>query len=236
MQRYFGILKDGKISLSEDDIFHAVNVMRGKIDDAIEVVYESKLFLARISSIVPFSLSIEKELEDNPELDKNVILYFALSKGDKIDFVVQKATELGAKKIILFSSKRCVVDFSNKDINKKLERYNKIAKEASQQSHRLAIPTVEGVVRLMDINIANIDETGFVAYEKVAGNTSESFNNLNNYNSISLIIGPEGGFDENEIIHLNKSGFKSISLGKRILRCETAAVYGLSVISYLLEL
>jgi len=236
MQRYFGILKGDKISLSDEDVYHVVNVLRSKINEEIELVFDGKLYVASISSINPFSLNIVKQLEHNPELDKEVTLYFALSKGDKIDFVVQKATELGASKIILFSSKRCVVDFSNKDINKKLDRFNKIAKEAAQQSHRLKVPVVEGIVKLMDINISSKDEIAYVAYEKEAGKTSNSFKNLNDYNKVSIIIGPEGGFEESEIEHLNNCGICSISLGKRILRCETAAVYGLSVISYLLEL
>ena len=234
MQRYFGSLTNNTPLLSEDDVHHITHVMRMKKDDEFEFVSEGELYLCAIDSLKPFSTRIVEKLHEDVELKERVTLLFALAKGDKIDFVIQKATELGAHRIVLFKSQRCVVNFSNEDFQKKVVRFNRIAKEASEQSHRLTIPEILGVVDISSIPDEYKSEVNLIAYEKEAGRIDETMESVKN-KSVSIVIGPEGGFTPQEVQLLNKKGFASISLGKRILRCETAAVYALSVIGYLKE-
>ena len=236
MQRYFAKVIENKVLLDDGDIHHLLNVMRAKVGTNIEVVYDKTAYLCEVKSINPLGIYTIKTIETSPELVKNVTLFFALAKGDKIDFVIQKATELGVSKIVLFTSQRCVVDFSNKDLNKKLDRYSKIAKEASEQSHRVSVPEIQGVYKLKDITSEMLCDVNYVAYEKCS-NSSNFVDEMKvkNSSSISVFIGPEGGFEESEIDLLEKFGVNPITLGKRILRTETAAVNILSVLSYLIE-
>lgn len=233
MQRYFATYIDKEIKLSDDDVHHIIHVMRMKIGDHFELVIDNQLYICEITSLSPLSFSKEAKEED-AEIKKQITLFFALAKGDKIDLVIQKATELGAHRIILFKSKRCVVNFDNKDIEKKLSRYRKIAKEASEQCHRLIVPEIVGVVDIKDVN-QYLSDINLLAYEKLAGKDNPSLEIDDKYQSVSIMIGSEGGFEKEEIDLLIDKGFKTISLGKRILRCETAAIYALSVLAYNLE-
>ena len=236
MQRYFANVKDNIVYLKEDDIFHLTKVMRARINDRIEIVDENHCaYLAVITSISPLRIEIQEPILKNSELDSEVTLFFGLAKLDKIELVIQKATELGVKNIVLFQGKRSVVKFNETDFSRKLPRYNAIAKEASEQCHREYIPNIKFRKSLHEIK-DDLCELNLFAYELDAGDTS-SFSSLleKHYNSISIIIGPEGGFDSSEAAFLKDLGFNNVSLGKRILRCETAAIYALSVISFNLE-
>ena len=236
MQRYFTSLLDHEhIKLTKEDEHHLLHVMRMKRNDEIEVVANDQLYLCRISNTNPLDIFIVHEIQSDVELPSEVTLLYALTKGDKIDLVVQKATELGVKRIALFQSERTVVRFEEKDIQKKCERYQKIMKEASEQSHRLVVPELLGIFHLKELPKEVFSELNYVAYEKEAQNVSDSFPDFAKGKSITIAVGPEGGFSEEEIQRLIKLGFKTTSLGKRILRAETAAIYALSVIGYLLE-
>ena len=236
MQRYFASIdKDSFVHLSQDDEHHVLHVMRMKKGDEIEVVDNQKLFLCRLDDTNPLTVSVVHEIASDVELSEDVTLLFALTKGDKIDLVLQKATELGVKKVALIQSERSVVKYDNKDIEKKSQRFVKIMKEASEQSHRLLIPEIVGLVDIKNIPTSLLADTNLLAYEKEAGMTTGFFDKVNNQ-SLSVMIGPEGGFSEAEVELLkNEYNFLPISLGKRILRTETAAIYALSVIGFLLE-
>lgn len=234
MQRYFAIVSDNKVLLTDDDRHHLLNVLRAKVGGKIEVVSDNSLFLAQICKISPLEIDVIEKLPDNSELKADVTLYYCLSKGDKNDFVVQKATELGATKIVLVSSKRCVVKYDGKDIDKKIARFSKIAKEAAEQCHRIIVPKIIGPVTVNEIGKIATEEIRFVAYEEES-QKSPSFSLTGDEKSVAVFIGPEGGIDENEVKKLNEFSFKNISLGNRILRTETAAVYALSVIANYLE-
>lgn len=234
MQRYFGNIANQNVILNEDDIHHITHVMRMRVGDEFEFVNDEKLYLCQIKSVQPFTAFIQEQIDADVEIKNRVTLFFALAKGDKIDFVIQKATELGVHRIVLFKCKRCVVDFSNEDFKKKVIRYQKIAKEASEQCHRLIIPEILGVVDIDNIPNELKSDINFIAYEKNAGKIGNVLESIKD-KSVSVMIGPEGGFEEKEVNSLLNQGFTSISLGKRILRCETAAVYALSVIAYLME-
>ena len=236
MQRYFASLLDKEhIRLESEDEHHLLHVMRMKKDDEIEAVANDKLFLCRIENTNPLNIYIVHEIASDVELNEDITLLFALTKGDRTDLVVQKATELGVKKIALIQSERTVVRYEEKDIAKKCARYQKIMKEASEQSHRLVVPTLLGIYNLKKLPKGVYSDLNYVAYEKDANDVEGSFKGLAKGKSITILVGPEGGFSEEEINMLVKQGFIRTSLGKRILRAETAAIYALSVIGYLLE-
>ena len=236
MQRYFASIDNQYfVHLSKEDEHHLCHVMRMKKGDEIEVVHQQKLFLCRIDSFNPLTISVIHEIANDVEIKEEITLLFALTKGDKTDLVLQKATELGVKRIALIETERTVVKYDNKDIDKKLERFKKIMKEASEQSHRLIIPELLGIYNLKNLPKELLSDINYVAYEKDASDISGAFQGLKKGKSISILIGPEGGFSIQEIDALTNQGFIRTSLGKRILRAETAAIYALSVIGYLLE-
>ena len=236
MQRYFADVINNEVILSQDDIFHLTKVMRCKVGESVEIVNNSThvAYFAVIDSINPLKIHVQEPILKDSELDKNVTLFFALAKSDKNEFVIQKATELGAKRVVLFQGKRSVVKFSNEDFKRKEARYIAIAKEASEQCHREFIPEIKYVDSIKGVK-DYLEDINLLAYELEAGKASDIESEIKSHKSGSIIIGPEGGFDESEVSFLKELGFKLVSLGKRILRCETAAVYALSVISYLLE-
>ena len=236
MQRYFAKLIDTEhVKLEPEDEHHLLHVMRMRQGDEIEVVANGVLYLCNIGSTNPLTIYVVHEIETDVELNVDVTLLFALTKGDRTDLVVQKATELGVKRIALIQSERTVVRYEEKDIAKKCARYQKIMKEASEQSHRLIVPEMMGIFNLKKLPKEVFSDLNYVGYEKDASDVNGMFANFDKKKSITILIGPEGGFSEEEINNLVKQGFIRTSLGKRILRAETAAMYALSVIGYLLE-
>ena len=228
MQHYFASIEDGLVKLSEKDIHHVLHVMRMKVGDTIVAVSEGKEYLADIKSLSPLTIEVVEELDTNNELSIDITLLYCLAKGDKIEFVIQKATELGAKRIALISSKYCVTKIDNQSFQKKLPRYLAIAKEAAEQSHRQIIPEILGVYDINKLPNELLSDINLVAYEKCGDNPSLEIKDK----SVSILIGSEGGFDSKEIETLLKQGFQTVSLGKRILRTETAAIYALSILGY----
>ena len=237
MQRYFVNKINNQIVFQDSDIHHILHVMRMKKGEQIEVVLDGALYCATIDATNPLEVSLTYSIPSDSEIDRDVTLFYALAKGDKIDLVVQKATELGAKRIILLATERCVVKWEEKETAKKLERFKKIIKEASEQSHRLIIPEIVGVYSLNNLPTDLLCDTNLFAYEKEAGKTSSFDEVLNNSKeSVGILVGPEGGFSNNEAEMVTKElNFIPVSLGKRILRSETAAIYALSVIGFYLE-
>lgn len=236
MQRYFGNIINNKAILTDGDIFHISTVMRMKVGDEFEFVSDSKVYLAQVTSFNPFNAQIVKEINENHELKNKVTLAFAPLKGDHFDLVLQKATELGVDSIVIMNTSRTVKVLDKETFVHKKDRYLKILKEASEQSKRNKIPSLD----CMSINdLGRLNATiKLVAYEEMAGDTSSFINELNKIkenDSIIIAIGPEGGFSEKEVSFLNSLGYVNISLGKRILRAETASMYALSVIGAYLE-
>ena len=152
MQRYFADIDQSFfVHFSKDDEHHILHVMRMKNNDEIEVVDNEKVFLCRIDKTNPLEVSVIHEISNDVEIKEDITLLFALTKGDKIDLVLQKATELGVKKVALIASERTVVSYDNKDIDKKIARFEKIMKEASEQSHRVVVPKLLGVFNLKNL-------------------------------------------------------------------------------------
>lgn len=231
MQRYFAKSRyNNEMILMESDIHHIKKVMRMNINDNIEVIYENKLYLCEIKK--DYIISIVKEIEENNELDIDVIIAIGLVKEQKFDLILQKLTELGVKGIIPLKMERSIIKLDNDKIEKKINRWNLICKEASEQSKRNIIPKVYSPMTLKEL--VNLDATlKLVCSVKQDGNLINSYlQNKDNYAKMIVVIGPEGGITDNEETFLNNNNFTSISLGRRVLRVETAAIYVASVINY----
>ncbi len=239
MQRYFVEINDSnEVIFSKEDIFHISKVMRMKVNDEIEIVNDSKLYLAKITSFNPsLKVQIIKEIDRKTELDTYIRLLYCIPKGEKLDLVIQKACELGVDEIVLVNSSRCVAKIDKNNVNKKIERFSKIIKEASEQSKRLKFMKLSDVIDYKDINKYDAD-LSLIAYEKEDPKVSSLKKILEEkeYKIINVLVGAEGGFSEEEVDYAIKNGYKSISLGRRILRSETACFYLLSILSYYAEI
>jgi len=237
MQRYFASIREGNVLLSDEDVFHISHVMRMSLNDPLEVVDQGVVYACQISRLKPLTVKVVKALDVNRELPCKVTLLYALAKGEKTDWVVQKATELGVSSIVGLISERTIVRPSPEDHEKKIARYNKIIKEAGEQSLRNVLPVFEGIIPFKSINQYHYDRMA-IAYEGEAmtSHTIEAWmHGLAKGGSIGIIIGAEGGFSLDEVKYANQAGYQSVSLGKRILRSETAALYALSIIGSTLE-
>ena len=237
MQRYFGRIVERQAVLSDDDVFHLTRVMRAKVGEQIEVVNDGVVYLCQISRFKPLTIDIVRRLRENNELPNKIVLVAALLKGEKMDLVLQKATELGVDEVVLLETSRTVVKFKKDDRDVKMERFNRILKEAAEQSRRNRIPHLYRVIDFNSLHDIEAD-VKLVAYEEEAGPTT-SFNkvveSIKPEQKVAVLIGSEGGFSEHEILLATKAGYKKVSLGRRILRAETASFYALSVIANQLE-
>ena len=247
MQRYFinqVVQSVGeKISVLKDQEHHMVKVMRMNIEECCEVVDENEqLYIAKLTQVSPLELVIEKHKEQQVELPIDVTIFVGLSKGDKLETIVQKATELGVHTIVPVEMKRNMVKWTKEKSQKKIERLQKIAQEAAEQSHRLHVPKVLDLMTLKEsVVLAKQSTKALVAFEEVAkeGEAAalvRSFASLKEGDSIAFYFGPEGGFDVQEIEYLNSQEIHSCALGPRILRAETAPMYALAAVSYHFEL
>lgn len=235
MQRYFTaheIEVDDLIEMSPDDTHHMKNVMRMTTDDTVELVdNKSQLFVAKIELIdAHVHLKVLEVREDKSELPVETTLFIPLLKGDKLDWLLQKATELGATHINLYEADRAVVKLDQKKKEKKLQRFEKIVKEAAEQSKRLKVPSIQFVGNAKSITIGDHD-LFFIAYEGLSGDTSKQLSRVlsDDLKTVGCIFGPEGGFSDAEIESLHDAN--AVRLGPRILRAETAPLYFLSAIS-----
>lgn len=203
-------------------------------------------YLCEVTNISKESvkLSIIEETASR-ELPVKINLYQGISKSDKLEYIIEKSVELGVNTITPVSSEYCVAKIDDKKADKKIERFNKIAKSAAEQSKRHIIPKVYEPIRLEDLlnskkEASDKTEYNILFYENAEGivNTKELLEQIKRQISdktdmaINIIIGPEGGFSDKEIEMARLSGFHILSLGDRILRTETAAVTALSIIMY----
>lgn len=246
MEQYFvkNIIDSNKFTLTDSETFkHVAKVMRHKAGDVIYLVDPTeKLYSATISQIDLDEKIIEADVAEvnsaSTELPIDVVVACSLSKKDKIEWITQKSTELGAKQIIFFDSKYSIMNWKPNVVEKKMARLQEIAKNAAQQSKRRIIPQVVYVDKLKKLIDYKV-EANLVAYEESAkqGEISQLAQTLNNCpKSVLCAFGPEGGFAPDEIQFLNQNDFASVGLGPRIMRAETAPMYFLSVLSYKYEL
>ena len=231
MQRYFAVDKD--LNISDKDKHHIINVMRMKLNDKIEIVYDEKVYMCEINDISKkdVSYSVKDIIDINNELPVKVTIAVSLVNEKKLDFILQKCTELGIYDFVLVSSDRSKIKIDGKE-NKKIERWNTITKEAAEQSHRNIKPIIKGIM--------SIDEVAKLDYDlKLTCSTKENektiknvLQNSTNCDRIIIVVGPEGGLTVSEEEKLEKNGFIPVTLGNLILRTETVPIYIMSLINY----
>ena len=235
-------IKNNIIEIENEDVNHIKNVLRMKKDDILQigVVPKGENYKAKIMSLDKNCVECEitEKIEETTESNVSITIFQGVPKFEKMELIIQKNTEIGAKKIVPVMMERTVVKLNSKDMSKKIERWNKIAEIAAKQSGRDIIPVVSSIIKVNEIPENEFDAV-FVAYENEKENTLKNEllklkDKKEKYN-IAIIIGPEGGISENEIAIFKEKGYKLISLGKRILRTETAGFVMTSNILYELE-
>ena len=233
-------LKNKEIKIMGENYNHIVNVLRIKENENILLTNKEiiKTYIAKIISIKKghINCSILEEIESDVEPKIKVDLYQGITKSDKMEYIIQKCTELGINNIIPTKMKFCIGKINDEE--KKIERWNKIAEAAAKQSKRDYIPKIEKssdiekiIERLKEYDIA------ILAYENEDKKTIKELLKSKDIeeskiNKIALIIGPEGGLDINEVEKLKENNCYIVSLGKRILRTETAPIAALSMLMY----
>ncbi|MEB1807546.1 MAG: 16S rRNA (uracil(1498)-N(3))-methyltransferase [Bacillaceae bacterium] len=248
MQRYFVAkeqMNDHMVLIHGEDVKHITRVMR--MTEGDQIICSNNFDRVCLCEIDRFEddqvvALIVEDLPSESELPVNIIIAQALPKGDKLDYVIQKGTELGAAQFIPVQGERSIVKWDGKKEGKRIERLSKIAKEAAEQSHRSRIPAIESLHTLEKlIERKNEFDHLLFAYEEEGktGNHKQLANvfaKAESGESLLFVIGPEGGFSEAEAVKLGEAGFTPTSLGPRILRAETAPMYILSAVSYYFEL
>ncbi|MDF2684921.1 MAG: methyltransferase, RsmE family [Clostridia bacterium] len=226
--------KGDKIKITGEDFRH-LQVLRIRAGEEIKISdNKNYCYSGTVSDFQKDSISIlinEKNIFGY-EPNIQVILFQSLLKGEKNEIVIQKAVELGASEIIFFHSENCVARLNDERQDNKIERFNKVAKMAAMQSGRDIIPTVKGILSFKEvISILKIQDLSMVFHEKSDSSLSLFLSDkINGCHSVAFAVGPEGGFSEEEILTFRGADIPALSLGKRILRAETAPLCALSVI------
>ena len=236
-------IKNEIVTILESDVNHIKNVLRLNLEDEIQICDTSNRqnYLCQITEMKKdiINCKIIKALETKSESNVQVSIFQGIPKAEKMELIIQKSVELGAYNIIPTEMNRCVVKIN--DSNKKIQRWQKISEVAAKQCGRNIIPEIKPIINVKNVcNLIQEYDIVLIAYEKEKINKLRyeiqklKEKALENY-KIAIIIGPEGGIEENEIELLIENGAKAITLGNRILRTETVALNMLSVLMYELE-
>ncbi|WP_251032783.1 16S rRNA (uracil(1498)-N(3))-methyltransferase [Bacillus sp. ISL-7] len=247
MQRYFVKQRANgdRFLIDEEDRHHIVKVMRMQLGDQIICVDpEGKQAVCALAEITDTSVvaDVVQWKDIGSELPISITIASGLPKGDKLEWIIQKGTELGAHQFLPFSAARSVVKWDEKKAAKKIDRWQKIAKEAAEQSHRAFLPEVSSAISFKELLSKSKDfDYKLVAFEEESRNGETSvfastLNKMSKGNSLLLVFGPEGGLSDAEVQQLKNNDFAVCGLGPRILRTETAPLYALAAISYHFEL
>lgn len=235
-------INDKSVIIVGADVNHVKNVLRMKPGEEISVSNgrDGREYRCGIRSVEEDRIVCELRFvkEDKVELPSRVYLFQALPKADKMELIVQKAVELGVYKIIPVAAKRCIVKLDDKKAVSKIQRWQAIAESAAKQSKRAVIPEVTRVLDFAEaVREASAMDVRLIPYELAENmaKTKERMGSLQPGQEIAVFIGPEGGFEESEIALAMAGGVEPITLGKRILRTETAGLTVLSWIMYMLE-
>ena len=234
---------EGKVRITGADLNHMKNVLRMKPGEAVLISDGTgKDYNCQVETYTEGEgiLEILSENEDSRELPSRIWLFQGLPKSDKMEFIIQKAVELGAAGIVPVSTRNTVVKLDPKKEEAKVKRWQAIAESAAKQSKRSLVPRVSGIMTLKEA-FDYVESQGFsvrlIPYEHEAGmdGTKTELDAAGPGQDIAVFIGPEGGFDEREIELALSKGVRPISLGRRILRTETAGLALLSVLMMRLE-
>lgn len=219
----FRVFQDSLEVLSDENRHHLLNVVRLSPDEEFEVVSSGKVYRA----IYNDGLKILREVENSHETRIPIHLYMALIKQDKFELALEKTTEVGVSSITPVIFKRTVVNIKGKE-DKKLLRWQKILESAAKQSKRDIIPTINSPEKLEDIDFKGILIVPYECAEEIyiddVLKDTKDIKDIKDIEEISILIGPEGGFDNSEIEYLKTLGCNIVTLGTRILRAETAAI------------
>ena len=221
------------VCLAEEDARHASRVLRMKPGESCELFMNGGRYAAEIDAITESQVTcrVIEELSST-EAKLRVTLYQGLPKADKMELIVQKAVELGAASIVPVAMSRCVVQLNAKDGVKKQERWQKIAREASKQSGRCMLPEVGCPISFKEL-LKRLPEhdAAIVPWEDAEGYSLAAFQREHaDIRSIAVVIGPEGGMSAEEVQQMQACGCRSVTLGPRILRTETAGLCAMSAL------
>ena len=229
------------LHITDEDVNHIRNVLRMRPGEQIEAVDEDRtVYLCRISEILPDEIlaDVLETEEADTELQSEITLYMGLPKGDKMELIIQKAVELGVSRIVPVSMKRSIVKLDAKKAKARIARWQAIAQAAAKQSKRSIIPEVGEILtwsgaleeaKALDVLLLPYENALDIRY------TKDVIREIRPGQSVGVFIGPEGGFDRREVETAEETGAKLLTLGKRILRTETAAISMLSILMYELE-
>ena len=231
--------KDARIRLEGEEIKRLRKVLRLKVGDRVVLFNpDGREALAEISDV--FSGAMEFRVVDATDVERESPLKVrfaqALPKGDRLDWIVQKATELGVAEIVLLNTERCVVRWTDDRAESRVARLRKIAEEAARQSGRTAIPEIVGLVGIDGLKGLADDRAALklVLWEEEAQKGLRSITESieTPVTEVWIAVGPEGGFERSEVDVLVEAGFSPIKLGPRILRTETAGITVVSILQY----
>lgn len=234
-------IDDKSVIILGGDVNHIKNVLRMRVGEEISVSngLDGREYRCGIAALEEERIVCELRFikEDQVELPAEVYLFQGLPKGDKMELIVQKTVELGVHKIIPVAMKRCVTKLEDKKALSRVARWQGIAEAAAKQSRRGIIPEILGVMSFPDaIKLASEMEVKLIPYEMAQDmkHTREIIGSLKPGQRIAVFIGPEGGFEEAEIELARRNGVEPVTLGRRILRTETAGFTVLAWIGYVL--
>lgn len=234
-------VQDTKIRIEGNDVNHIRNVLRMRCMDQVEISDgNNKKYLCQIIELSKDEVILEiiEELATDVELPSRIYLFQGLPKSDKMELIVQKAVELGVYEVIPVATKRAVVKLDEKKAQKKVERWNGIAEGGAKQSGRDRVPEVTRVMSFREaLDYAKQLDVVLIPYELAEGmeETRRIIESICPGQTVGVFIGPEGGFDKEEVLLAMEQKAQPITLGKRILRTETAGLTTLSILMYHLE-
>ena len=234
-------IHDTYIDITGDDVNHVKNVLRMKTGDELLISSGSNVdYYCHISEMTDDNIRAEIDSidEEGRELGIKVWLFQGLPKGDKMELIIQKAVELGVHEVIPVATRRAVVKLDRKKEESKLKRWNAIAESAAKQSGRMMIPQVHSVLTMKEaFAYAKGFEVNLIPYELAEGmkETRAILEQVKPGMRVGIFIGPEGGFDVEEVESAMAEGIHPITLGRRILRTETAGMTMLSILMFQLE-
>lgn len=237
MARFFLNLEelpaDRSITIEGDDAAHMAKALRLQSGVEIEVVIAGQAYSAQLTKVTPTLVLAEvgEPVLTSSESFLSLHLYQALPKGDKLDLVIQKATELGVTSITPIITQRVVVKLKPSAADKRMLRWQRIALEAAKQSRREFVPTINPPVLLQELPSVPEQQLALVAWEEESAGLKPLLQ-ATDYKAIHVFVGPEGGLTSDEVDFLLSQGWRSVGLGPRILRTETAPLALLAVIQY----
>ena len=236
------IREDGIRISNPQNVNHMRNVLRMRPGEKVRLCCQEtgREYLCVIVDLSHDEIlaRIEDMDGENRELPCRITLFQGLPKGDKMEWIIQKAVELGAAAIVPVTMKRCIMKLDEKKAAKKVDRWNLIAQSAAKQSKRNRIPEVTKVLNFQEaLRMASDMDGILVPYEDAEGmsHTRKILSDMKGKSSLAVFIGPEGGFEKAEVQALEEAGGQAITLGHRILRTETAGMTTLSILMYLME-